>query len=76
MDILDIVYFKGIKGDYMAVPKTALMQVLELITEKYPNQLPKKPLAIEDLGRLIGQQDVVQYLQQHIEAADRKPNGR
>tara|TARA_B110000908_G_scaffold27531_1_gene32307 strand:+ start:1578 stop:1757 length:180 start_codon:yes stop_codon:yes gene_type:complete len=59
----------------MAVHKTALTQVLGLLLEKYPNQLPKKPVSLEDYGRLIGQQDVIQYLIQHIEAADRMHNG-
>jgi len=60
----------------MALTKTSLTQVLNLLEEKYPNQLPKKTISLEDLGRLIGQQDVIHYLEQHLEAVDRKNNGR
>jgi len=60
----------------MLLNKTSLTQVLTLLIEKYPNQLPKKTIALEDLGRLVGQQDVIQYLEQHLEAVDRKNNGR
>ena len=60
----------------MALNKTSLTQVLSLLIEKFPNQLPKKTISLEDLGRLIGQQDVIQYIAQHLEAVDRANNGK
>lgn len=59
----------------MVLNKTSLTQVLTLLIEKYPNQLPKKPISVEDLGRLVGQQDVIYYLAQHLEAVDRARHG-
>jgi len=58
----------------MAVNKTSLTQVIELLIEKYPNRLPKENIDLQTLGRLTGQQDAVQYLVQHLEVLDRKKN--
>tara|TARA_R110000796_G_scaffold184492_1_gene301068 strand:+ start:608 stop:805 length:198 start_codon:yes stop_codon:yes gene_type:complete len=52
--------------------ETSLTQVIEALIEKYPNTLPSKILPLDELGRLIGQQDAIKYLVQHLEGLSRK----
>jgi len=52
--------------------ETTLTQVIEALIEKYPNTLPSKTIPLEELGRLIGQQDTIKYLVQHLEGIARK----
>ena len=56
----------------MKLTSNAFEQVIEVLLEKYPNKIPKDLVSPEQISRLIGQQDVIRYLIQHIEALDRK----
>jgi len=55
----------------MTVPNS-LKQVIDTLIEKYPNQLPTASLTETEYARLIGQQDVILYLLQHLEKFERK----
>jgi hypothetical protein len=56
----------------MKLTTTAFEQVIEVLLEKYPNRLPKDTISLEEIHRLIGQQDVIRYLVQHLEMLERK----
>jgi|DEB0MinimDraft_12_1074336.scaffolds.fasta_scaffold33094_2 hypothetical protein len=56
----------------MKLTSTAFGQVIEVLLEKYPNRLPKDTISLEEIHRLIGQQDVIRYLVQHLEMLERK----
>ena len=56
----------------MKLTTTAFGQVIEVLLEKYPNRLPKDTISLEEIHRLIGQQDVIRYLVQHLEMLERK----
>lgn len=56
----------------MKLTSTAFEQVIEVLLEKYPNRLPKDTISLEEIHRLIGQQDVIRYLVQHLEMLERK----
>jgi hypothetical protein len=55
----------------MTTPKT-LNEVINTLIEKYPNRLPPENIPSEQLARKIGQQDVIQYLIQHLEKSERR----
>jgi len=56
----------------MKLTTTAFSQIIEVLLEKYPNRLPKDTVSLEEIHRLIGQQDVVRYLIEHLEMLERK----
>lgn len=56
----------------MKLTSTAFKQVIEVLLEKYPNLLPKDTVSLEEIHRLIGQQDVIRYLIEHLEMLERK----
>jgi len=56
----------------MKLTSTAFQQVIEVLLEKYPNRLPKDTVSLEEIHRLIGQQDVIRYLIEHLEMLERK----
>jgi hypothetical protein len=56
----------------MKLTSTAFGQVIEVLLEKYPNRLPKDTISLEEIHRLIGQQDVIRYLVEHLEMLERK----
>lgn len=56
----------------MKLTTTAFEQVIEVLLEKYPNRLPRATISLEEIHRLIGQQDVIRYLVQHLEMLERK----
>lgn len=56
----------------MKLTTTDFEQVIEVLLEKYPNRLPKDTISLEEIHRLIGQQDVIRYLVQHLEMLERK----
>jgi hypothetical protein len=56
----------------MKLTTTAFEQVIEVLLEKYPNRLPKDTISLEEIHRLIGQQDVIRYLVEHLEMLERK----
>lgn len=56
----------------MKLTTTAFAQIIEVLLEKYPNRLPKDTVSLEEIHRLIGQQDVVRYLIEHLEMLERK----
>ena len=56
----------------MKLTTTAFEQVIGVLLEKYPNRLPKDTISLEEIHRLIGQQDVIRYLVQHLEMLERK----
>ena len=56
----------------MKLTSAAFGQVIEVLLEKYPNRLPKDTISLEEIHRLIGQQDVIRYLVQHLEMLERK----
>jgi hypothetical protein len=56
----------------MKLTSTAFQQVIEVLLEKYPNLLPKDTVSLEEIHRLIGQQDVIRYLIEHLEMLERK----
>lgn len=56
----------------MKLTTTAFSQIIEVLLEKYPNRLPKDTVSLEEIHRLIGQQDVVRYLIEHLEVLERK----
>lgn len=37
-------------------------KLIEQLIERYPNRLPTTDLSSYDLGRLVGQQDVIKHL--------------
>lgn len=39
-----------------------LEELLEMLKVKYPDKLPSKELTNYELGKLIGQQEVIKYL--------------
>jgi hypothetical protein len=51
---------------------TSLETVIEVLLEKYPNQLPTIPLEKEELGILIGRQQVIKYLSDILESIESK----
>lgn len=51
---------------------TSLDTVIEVLLEKYPNQLPTKPIEKEELGILIGRQQVIKYLSDILESIESK----
>lgn len=54
-----------------------LEQVITLLIEKYPNRLPHDNISLENLNRLVGQQDVIIHLTQLLESQERRsPNGK
>lgn len=44
------------------IPIHILEEILSLVKDKFPNKLPDDTIVNCDLSRLIGQQDVVKYL--------------
>lgn len=51
----------------MNITIDSLHQVIEELEEAFPDQLPKTNVTDSQIHRLIGQQDVIRYLKQHLE---------
>jgi len=51
---------------------TSIDLVIEVLLEKYPNRLPTIPIEKEELGILIGRQQVIKYLSDILEAIESK----
>lgn len=56
----------------MKITTTAIEEVIEVLISKYPNGLPKNHVDSFELGRLIGQQDVIRYLVGQLEIMETK----
>jgi hypothetical protein len=41
--------------------------VLDLLYLKFPNRLPKESKSIEKINQLIGNQEVISYLEEYLE---------
>ena len=50
------------------IPKASLEAIIEILEERFPDQLPSNIPPTEHLYMLIGQQQVVRYLKQVNEA--------
>jgi len=56
----------------MKITTTAIEEVIEVLISKYPNGLPKNHVSDFELGRLIGQQDVIRFLIGQLEVLENK----
>jgi hypothetical protein len=44
--------------------------ILEALKERFPDKLPKKVKDIEEVNRLIGNQEVISYLEAYLNTKD------
>ena len=56
----------------MALTLANITPILEALVEKYPNRLPTASITVEQLNRLLGQQEVIKHLYDTIEAIENK----
>jgi hypothetical protein len=51
----------------MKLAPNVLKHLLDLLFERYPNSIPTKPTTEIELSRLIGQQDVIRFIEELLE---------
>ena len=51
---------------------TTIDNIIEVLLEKYPNKLPTTPIEKEELGILIGRQQVIKHLSDILESLESK----
>lgn len=55
----------------MKLTSNILQDLLEKLSEKFPNKIPKDIQTIDQLHILVGQQQVIRYLNEYIEKLER-----
>jgi hypothetical protein len=52
--------------------KYSLQEVVALLKDKYPDKIPNKKISTDDLCVLLGQQNVVRFLESLLEKEQQK----
>lgn len=49
-----------------------LEELLDNLVKRYPNRLPTKEVTSYELGTLVGNQEIIKYIANYIEARDKQ----